>query len=59
MADLICSQCGSEYDLEDYKLIERCPDSIECQVCGKTIKEWFGSRQYSAKLVKRGEWPKK
>ena len=58
MANLTCPQCGSEYEVSDYHIPVREPDSIECEVCGLTLKKWRGSRQYTAKLIKRGKWSK-
>ena len=54
-----CPQCGSLYELDSYHVITRDSDSIECDVCGATIKKWSGSRVYSAKLLKAEPWPKK
>jgi len=56
---VICPQCGSEYEVTSQKTITRDIDSIECDVCGVTLKQWSGSTIYAAKLIKRGEWPKK
>ena len=52
---LSCQQCGSEYQV--VSRISRDSDSIECEVCGHTLKRWTGS--HVAILIKRGEWPNK
>lgn len=56
---MTCPQCGSEYEITSTKVIWRDSDSIECDVCGYTLRTWSGSRIYTATLTKRGEWPKK
>jgi hypothetical protein len=56
---MTCPQCGSEYEITSRKTIHRNSDSIECQVCGITLKRWSGSTIYVAELIKRGEWPQK
>jgi ribosomal protein S27E len=56
---MTCSQCGSEYEITSTKVMWRDSDSIHCEVCGITLKEWSGGRVYVATLIKRGKWPKK
>jgi ribosomal protein S27E len=56
---LTCPQCGSEYEIVSSKVRWRDSDSIECEVCGLTLKKWAGGRTYAATILKRGEWPKK
>jgi ribosomal protein S27E len=43
MSEKKCPQCGSLYELDSYHVITRDRDSIECDICGATIKEWSGS----------------
>ena len=49
-----CDRCGSVYELSSWHSPMRDKDSIECEVCGATLKRWNGSRVWTAKLVKRG-----
>jgi uncharacterized Zn finger protein len=56
---MICSQCGSEYEFTSKAVSWRDSDSIECEVCGYTLKTWSGSRIYVPTLLKRGDWPRR
>ncbi len=53
----ICPRCRSEYDLWSAHVPMRDEDSIDCEVCGKEIIHWNGSRIWHSKLVKRGQRP--
>jgi transposase-like protein len=56
---MTCPQCGSEYEITSAKVICRDSDSLDCDVCGYTLKKWSGSHIYEKTLVRRREWPKK
>lgn len=49
-----CPHCGSTYEVTETKLTHRDKDSINCQVCGKMLKEWNGAVSYTAKLIEKG-----
>lgn len=51
---VICSGCGSEYELTKYKIIIRDKDTINCSVCGKELKSWNGGEMWTSKLIKKG-----
>lgn len=49
-----CKQCHSTYALASEKLDHKETNTIECVVCGLTIKDWCGNTSYKAVLLKRG-----
>ena len=57
MEKYTCGVCGSEYELTSFHFPVRDKDSIECEVCGTTIKSWSSSRAWNSRLVKRGKIP--
>jgi len=55
MTEIIeCPKCGSVYELTKHKSPARDHDSIECQICGETIKSWNGGLFYTSKLISKG-----
>jgi hypothetical protein len=55
----ICEDCGSAYERTTEKLIWRDTDEYKCEVCGKVLEAWNGSRVPRFRLVKRGNPSKK
>lgn len=52
--NIICSNCGSEYELYKTKTIMRDKDSETCDICGNELISWNGAAMYHVKLIKRG-----
>ena len=52
--NVVCKQCGAEYDREMHKSIVRDQDSFNCS-CGYEIDSWSSSRWPSYTLVKPGD----
>ncbi len=61
MAELVeCPKCNSIYELTKHKTPSRDKDSIECGICGTTIKSWNGGAFYTAVIkIRRQEIIKK
>ena len=56
MTELVeCPKCKSVYELTKHKSPSRDKDSIECEVCGTTIKSWDGGVFYTATLKSRNQ----
>jgi predicted Zn finger-like uncharacterized protein len=56
MAELVeCPKCKSVYELTKHKTPSRDKDSIECKICGTTIKSWNGGAFYTAILKTQGQ----
>ena len=53
-----CETCGSVYAIQSQSLPMRDKDSIDCEVCGATLRSWNGAAQYDATLTSRAPWPK-
>ncbi len=49
-----CKQCHSVYQLSSRTLEHKEVNTIECFVCGLTIKHWNGFTTYTARLTRRG-----
>ncbi len=50
-----CRQCHSVYQLSTRTLDHKEVNTIECAVCGLTIKSWCENTTYTAMLVRRGK----
>jgi predicted Zn finger-like uncharacterized protein len=56
MSEIVeCPKCGSIYELTKHHSPSRDKDTIECEVCGETIKSWNGGEFYTWELKKKGE----
>ena len=55
MATQITGACGAVYQRTEIKFTVRHNDSANCQVCGKELESWNGSRVPRFWLIKRPE----
>lgn len=55
MSTIKCTNCGSVYEIEEFKTIARDVDSITCGVCGEPLISWDGGVMYKANLIERRE----
>ncbi len=46
-----CKRCGSVYRITYTDYPERDTGCIICGVCGETLMEWNGTRDYAAELI--------
>ena len=49
-----CPECGSVYEVTEYKLPVRDNDSFNCS-CGHEMASWNGSRVPSYRLIQPGK----
>ena len=50
-----CKNCGSKYELSYDRVPWRDQDSIDCEVCNKTLFSWSEAKIWRAKLLDRKE----
>ncbi|MBL7717696.1 MAG: hypothetical protein JNL72_02580 [Flavipsychrobacter sp.] len=50
---VVCSGCGSVYELSSNKIPVRDKDTLECEVCNTQIYSWNEAKIWYAKLVEK------
>lgn len=53
MKNIVCTECGSEYELSFKKIPVRDKDYICCEVCNKNLYSWNEAKIWTAKLIKK------
>lgn len=49
----ICAHCDAKYILSYSRLNWRDKDTIECEICGKTLHSWNEAKMWEAKLISK------
>ena len=52
--EIICKECGSEYELSFDRISMRDKDYLSCEVCGAKLYSWNEAKTWTARLIKKG-----